>query len=140
MITGPPFIDRLYEELPAYVMEFSLKEIDPMSPWSYCTVREFRTCLRSWNQIVPGNPVLWKDVEVISPFIAAQTDVADELRRLRFIIQSGKKISRHLAITVQPKLPSATIDSESSPPPFNLLTLPAFDIIRQEGNFGSRSP
>jgi hypothetical protein len=139
MTLGAAFIDRLHEELLANVMELTLEGIDPMFPKGRFTVREFRTRLRRvcrrWNQLILDNPILWKDVELFSPYIPTHSFIEDELRLLRLNLRNGKDVMRRLAITV-------THDHTTHPgsgTPFDPLILPALDVIRAENEWESIS-
>jgi hypothetical protein len=143
MTLDTTFIERLYEELPARIMDLTLDGINSMAfpkPKDQCTVREIRTRLhgvcRRWNQIVLDNPILWRDVELISPYVATHPYIEEELRQLNFTLRNGKQVSRRLAVAVGTITSRIVPDSQ---PPFNPLVLPAFEVIRAEKNWESVS-
>ncbi|TEB33639.1 hypothetical protein FA13DRAFT_163469 [Coprinellus micaceus] len=141
MTLDTTFIERLYEELLARIMDLTLDGINSMAfpkPKDQCTVREIRTRLRGvcrrWNQIVLDNPILWRDVELISPYVATHPYIEEELvRRLYFTLRNGKQVSRRLAVAVGTITSRIVPDSQ---PPFNPLVLPAFEVIRAEKKLG----
>ncbi|TEB33641.1 hypothetical protein FA13DRAFT_163615 [Coprinellus micaceus] len=87
--------------------------------------REQRTHLRGvcrrWNRIVLDSPMLWKEVE-LRVQSTHQATLDDELRRLRFSLDRGGDVMRHLVLNIDAPLAETN-------------ATPLLDAIRAEQNW-----